>query len=95
MGFGVQDAEFGVPGVVADPQLALFNSSSLKIGENNDWLGTAELTAAFGAVGAFALPATSKDAALLVTLAPGNYSVQVSGVNNTTGEALIEIYEVF
>ncbi|MBL9186577.1 MAG: immunoglobulin domain-containing protein [Opitutaceae bacterium] len=85
---------FGVPGVVADPQLALFNGSSVKIGESNDWLGTAELSAAFAAVGAFPLPATSKDAALVATLSPGQYSVQVSGVNNTTGVALVEVYEV-
>ena len=64
------------------------------IGENSDWGGTAELTAAFASVGAFVLPATSKDAALLVTLPPGNYSVQVSGVSNTTGVALVEVYEV-
>ena len=85
---------FGVAGVVADPQLALFNASSVKIGESNDWLGTTELTAAFAAVGAFALPATSRDSALVATLAPGNYSVQVSGVNLTTGVALVEVYEV-
>jgi hypothetical protein len=70
------------------------NLSSVKIGESNDWLGTAELTAAFASVGAFALPATSKDAALLMTLPPGQYSAQVSGVNNTTGTALVEVYEV-
>ena len=85
---------FGVPGVVADPQLTLFNDASVKIGENNDWGGTAELTAAFGAVGAFALPATAKDAALLVTLPPGNYTVQASGTAGTTGVALVEVYEV-
>jgi len=85
---------FGVPGTVADPQLSLFNSSSAKIGENNDWGGTAELTAAFASVGAFPLPVSSKDAALLVALPPGNYSVQVSGVSNTTGVALVEVYEV-
>jgi len=86
--------DFGVPGVVADPQLTLFNDASVKIGENNDWGGTAELTAAFGAVGAFALPATAKDAALLVTLPPGNYTVQASGTAGTTGVALVEVYEV-
>ena len=85
---------FGVPGVVADPQLALFNDKSAKIGENNDWGGTVELTAAFASVGAFALPATSKDAAVLVTLPPGLYSVQVTGTANTTGVALVEVYEV-
>ena len=86
--------DFGVPGVVADPQLTLFNDASVKIGENNDWGGTAELTAAFGAMGAFALPATAKDAALLVTLPPGNYTVQASGTAGTTGVALVEVYEV-
>lgn len=86
--------DFGVPGVVADPQLVLFNAQSVKIGENNDWGGTAELTAAFTSVGAFALPATSKDAALLVTLQPGNYSVEASGTNKTTGVAIVEVYEV-
>lgn len=86
--------DFGVPGVVADPQLTLFNGQSVKIGENNDWGGTAALTAAFGSVGAFALPTASKDAALLVTLPPGNYSVQATGTGTTTGVALVEVYEV-
>jgi hypothetical protein len=45
-------------------------------------------------VGAFALPATAKDAALLVTLPPGNYTVQASGTADTTGVALVEVYEV-
>ncbi len=92
-GIGPTLGAFGVPGTVDDPQLTLFNSS-VKIGENNDWGGTAPLTAAFASVGAFALPATSKDAALLVTLAPGNYTAQVTGFNGTTGVALVEVYEV-
>jgi hypothetical protein len=84
---------FGVGGTIADPQLALFSGTN-KIGENNDWGGTAALAAAFVQVGAFALPAASKDAAILVTLAPGNYSVQVTGVGGTSGVALVEVYEV-
>ena len=88
-------AAFGVPSTVVDPQLTLFNGQSVKLAENNDWLGTAELTAAFSSVGAFALPsAASKDAALVARLAPGNYTVEVTGVANTTGVALVEIYEV-
>ena len=31
---------------------------------------------------------------LMATLAPGSYTAQVSGVNNTSGVALVEIYEV-
>jgi hypothetical protein len=94
--------DFGVPGTVADPQLALFNSASTTpLASNDNWSvpvasapNATALTAAFSAVGAFTLPATSKDAALLTTLPPGGYSVQVSGVNNTTGAALVEVYEI-
>ena len=87
-------AAFSVPDTVVDPQLTLF-AGSTKIDENNDWGGTAALVAASASVGAFALPgATSKDAALLISLPPGQYSVLATGVNNTTGVALVEVYEL-
>lgn len=87
---------FGVTGVLADPKLELRSSGqAAPLASNDDWAGTATLKAAFAAQGAFPLPTdASKDAALLVTLEPGNYSVQVSGVAETVGEALLEIYEV-
>ena len=87
-------AAFGVSETMADPQLTLFNASSVKIAENDNWGGDASITAAAGSVGAFALsnPA-SNDAILLLTLAPGNYSVQVSGKTGG-GSALVEVYEV-
>lgn len=85
---------FGLGGVVANPQLALFNSSSIKIGENDDWGGTTALTTAFSRVAAFVLPAASRDAALVVTLPPAAYTVQVNGVDGTTGVALVEVYEI-
>ncbi len=87
-------APFGVQGVVADPQLVLFNGASQPIASNDNWGGGTDLSATFSAVGAFALPASSKDAAVVVTLTPGNYTVQVTGVANTTGVALVEVYEV-
>ncbi|MBS0631600.1 MAG: immunoglobulin domain-containing protein [Verrucomicrobia bacterium] len=86
-----------VSGALADPRIDLSRSVggvSTLIASNDNWGGTAALTAAFTATGAFALPAASKDAALLVTLPPGVYSVMLSGVNGTTGVALVEIYEV-
>ena len=81
---------YGVTGVLADPQLAV--GSYLVRGEsNNDW--SSALSPTFTALGAFALNPGSKDAALLLTLTAGDvYTVQVSGVANTTGEALVEIY---
>jgi hypothetical protein len=54
----------------------------------------AAITAAGNSVGAFALPANSRDAALVATLAPGNYTVEVTGVGGTTGVALVEVYEL-
>jgi hypothetical protein len=63
------------------------------IATNDNW--EAPLAATFAQVSAFALPANSRDSALVVTLAAGqSYTVQVSGVANATGEALIEIYEL-
>ncbi|MBL9213126.1 MAG: hypothetical protein JNL92_21875 [Opitutaceae bacterium] len=84
---------FNVPGALANPRLELYSGSN-RILENDDWGGTAVLSTAFAAVAAFALPADSRDAAILVTLAPGSYTAQVSGVGNTTGVALVEVYEV-
>jgi hypothetical protein len=86
-------APFGVPGVVADPELRLF-AGERRIEANDNWGGGAALAAAFARVGAFPLPAGSRDAALLATLPPGAYTVQVSGVGGTTGVALVEVYEV-
>jgi hypothetical protein len=84
-----------VTGALADPQLALFNRSGTKIAENNDWGGTIALKDVFTQVGAGKLAAdSSKDSALLVTLDPGIYTAHVAGVNNTTGVALVEIFEV-
>ena len=89
-------AAFGIEGVLANPQLVLFRDTEPLLG-NDDWSSNASAanTAVAGSqVGAFALPANSKDAALLVTLPEGAYTVQVSGVGSETGVALVEVYEV-
>jgi hypothetical protein len=84
--------DYGVTGVLANPRLELY-AGSTKLNENDDWGGATSLVTAAASVGAFPLPATSKDSVLLVTLPPGAYTAQVSGVNNTTGVGLIEVYE--
>ena len=55
---------------------------------------TAALSAAFAHVAAFALPAASRDAALLATVAPGSYTVQISAGGDSNGLVLVEVYEV-
>jgi hypothetical protein len=85
---------FGVDGVVPDPRLTLFGEGSRLVAENDDWGGDAALAAAFGAVGAFSLPPNARDAAVLVTLPPGSYTVEVKGAGASSGVALVEVYEV-
>ena len=43
-------------------------------------------------VGAFALPAGSRDASTSIALPPGAYSVLVDGADRSGGALLIEIY---
>lgn len=86
-------AAFGVTGTLSDPQLELY-SGSTKLFANDDWSNASALAATAARVGAFALPAASRDSALVATLAPGAYTAQVSGAANSTGIALVEVYEV-
>ncbi len=86
--------QFGVDDVLADPKLELFDHKQASIQQNDNWGGASTLTSAFDSVGAFRLDAASRDAALLISLQPGTYTTQVSGVGDTTGVALVEIYEV-
>ena len=46
-------------------------------------------------VGAFSLVSGSADSAMLVTLPPGSYTAQLSGVSGSIGIALVEVYEVY
>ncbi|MBP7372160.1 MAG: hypothetical protein KA923_04950, partial [Opitutaceae bacterium] len=63
------------------------------VGENDDWDGSTDTAALFAAAGMGKLTVGSKDAVLVLTLAPGVYTAQVSGVGATTGVGLVEIYE--
>ena len=87
-------APLGVPGVMANPKIELF-SGSVVIARNDNWEGLPQLNSVGNSVGAFTITdANSNDAILLITLAPGSYTAQLSGVNGSTGLALLEVYEV-
>ena len=79
-----------VPGTMANPSLQLFNSNSTVIAENDDWNST--LAPLFAKAGAFAFIPNSKDAALVATLPPGNYTIQIKDSTNGTGKALAEVF---
>jgi hypothetical protein len=83
--------QLGVANVVADPIIELYSGAN-KIAENDDWSGT-QASQLAAQVGAFALPAGSRDAVLLATLPPGPYTLQVRGKTGG-GELIVEVYEV-
>ena len=93
-------APFNVAEVLVDPRLTVFNvdvSPAVLVGTNDDWgtplgaaTGPVALVAAAAQTGAFPLAMGSADAALLTTLAPGNYTINVTGP--ASGVALVEAY---
>lgn len=89
-------AKFGVAGTLDDPRIEISNGEGMTF-LNDNW-DMAERRAAIlqaaERVGAFVLDPGSKDAALLVTLPAGNYTALVSGASDSTGVALVEVYEV-
>jgi hypothetical protein len=84
---------FGVTGAISNPQLAVISGNQV-IATNDDWGNSPEIQQAWIKNGAFGFAQNSADAAVIVVLSPGAYSVVASGVNNSAGVALTEIYEV-
>lgn len=92
---------FGITDYMDDPKLELFDGKSRSIAANDNWseggqAAALSLYAAFPQVGAFRLLGGSLDATTMVTLTPGNYTIQVktAGIGRPTGVVLVEVYEV-
>jgi hypothetical protein len=93
-GVGPGLSAFGVPGLLSQPKLTLFDSLGNVLATNSGWGGASALAAAFGKVGAFPLPLQSADAALQVTLPPGTYTLQLDDAGpGAGGTALVEAYD--
>ncbi len=82
---------YHVTGALADPQLEIF-SGTVRIGGNDNWGGDQEISAASRSVGAFAIPANGRDAAVVLSLAPGSYTAQVRSADGGAGVVLLEVY---
>lgn len=94
---GPKLVDFHVPNPLANPQLELFHTAggtSVSLVKNDDWGNDPQITATSVQVGAFALDAGSKDAVILTTLPPGNYTAQATSVDSGSGTVLVEVYEV-
>jgi|GEM_PF-434410 len=93
-GVGPGLAGFGVNGILARPELKVFSGASVVL-TNVGWTSSVlrgDMAGAAKVVGAFPLAAESADCAAIVTLQPGAYTIQISGVNGSAGEALVEVY---
>ncbi|MBI4621753.1 MAG: endo-1,4-beta-xylanase [Verrucomicrobia bacterium] len=88
-------AAFGVGGTLARPSLVVM-SGTQALAANDSWEVSAEpaaLVAAAERAGAFPLQPGRADAALVVTLPAGVWTIHVTGADGGAGIVLIEVYD--
>ena len=90
-GLGPSLAALGVINALADPMLELRDGNGALLIADNNWQDdsgqAAELTAANLA------PANPLESGISVTLPPGLYTALLSGMNNSAGIGLVEVYD--
>jgi hypothetical protein len=78
-----------VPGRLQDPTLELHDAHRV-IGSNDNWQSDQEQAIKDSKLP----PSDPREAAIRATLQPGDYTAIVRGKNNTTGIALVEVYDL-
>jgi hypothetical protein len=91
--------ELGVPHPLADPTLELHDSTSALIAFNDNWQttiigGIITTDQRLDIQNSGHAPTDGRESAIIADLPPGNYTAIVRGVNNTTGVALVEVYDL-
>jgi hypothetical protein len=80
----------GVPGPLQDPTLQLLTDDNVIVAENDDWRQTQQAEIE----GTGIPPSDNRESAIVRELPPGNYTAAVSGKSGTTGNALVEVYDL-
>jgi hypothetical protein len=82
-------AAFGITDALQDPTLELHDGSGTLLVSDDNWRDSqqAAIIQASGLA-----PTDDRESAIIATLAPGNYTLIVRSKNNTTGVALVEVY---
>jgi CubicO group peptidase (beta-lactamase class C family) len=97
---GPELTRYGVPNALADPTLELHDGGSALIASNDNW----QHTIVGGIITAGQVveiqnsghaPGDPSESAIIATLPPGKYTAIVRGKNNTTGVALVEVYDLY
>jgi hypothetical protein len=90
---------FNVPRALSDPTLELHDGTGALIASNDNWVQTiiggiitTDQVATIRASGY--APSDGRESAIIAELPPGGYTAIVRGVNNTTGVALVEVYDL-
>ena len=96
---GPELSQHGVPIPLADPTLELHNGNGTLIASNNNWQqtiigGIITQNQVQDIQNSGHAPADASESAIVANLRPGNYTAIVRGVNNTTGVALVEVYDL-
>jgi cyclophilin family peptidyl-prolyl cis-trans isomerase len=89
-GIGPSLVQFGVTNALMDPTLELHAQNGALLFSNDNWT-TAPNKQDISDTGR--APGSSQEPAILTTLAPGKYTAIVRGSANTTGVALVEVYD--
>jgi hypothetical protein len=96
---GPELTQLGIPDAMANPRLELHNRTGALIATNDDW----QTTILGGIITSNQLsdiqnsghaPTVASESAIIANLQPGNYTAILRGVNNTTGVALVEVYDL-
>jgi hypothetical protein len=90
-GIGPSLSASGISNPLQDPVIELHDSQGATIVSNNDW-GTSPDAAALTTSGL--APTNPKESAILRTVAPGAYTVILSGVGGGTGVGSVEAYNL-
>ena len=80
-----------VAGALADPTLELHDSSGALMASNDNWINSSQYAEI---VASMVPPPNPMESAIIATCGPGNYTAVVSGVNNTSGVGLVEVYDL-
>lgn len=89
--------DFGVTSILSDPVLEIHQTVSgvdHVVASNDDWGTFPQAADTMEQAHVFSLHDGSFDSVVIVTVAPGAYTAIVSGANGSTGEALVEVYEL-
>ncbi|MFL6595866.1 MAG: hypothetical protein ACJ8HQ_10535, partial [Chthoniobacterales bacterium] len=83
-------AQYGLTNVIPDTTLELHDSTGAIIASNDDWQDASNA----GSIPSTLRPPDELESALLVNLNPGAYTAILRGYHNSTGIALVEVYDV-